>query len=51
MARFVGTTNIITGTLRNLDTEPEIEIPDLGRFKIDLPQKQKKEWMAEGCES
>jgi spermidine/putrescine transport system ATP-binding protein len=49
VARFVGTTNILTGTLCNLDKEPEIDIPDLGRFKIDLSQKQKKEWMCEGC--
>lgn len=50
VARFVGTTNIMAGTLRNLDKEPEIEIPELGHFKIDLPHKQKKEWMQEGCD-
>jgi spermidine/putrescine transport system ATP-binding protein len=50
VARFVGTTNIMTGTLWNLDSEPEIEIKELGRFKIDLPHKQKKLWMAEGCD-
>jgi|SRR5579862_2690299 len=49
VARFVGTTNIMTGTLCNLDKEPEIEIEQLGRFKIDLSQKHKKEWMVEGC--
>lgn len=50
VARFVGTTNIMTGTLCNLDKEPEIDIPQLGRFKIDLSQKNKKDWMAEGCD-
>ncbi len=48
VARFVGTTNIITGILRNLGQDPEIEVPDLGTFKIAIPQK--KEWMKEGCE-
>ncbi len=47
VAKFVGTTNIMSGTARNLDKEPEIEIPELGRFKFDLPHK--KEWMKEGC--
>ena len=42
VARFVGTTNIMTGTLCNLDKEPEIEIPQLGRFKIDLSQNKKR---------
>src|SRR5262249_51185533 len=48
VARFVGTTNIMMGKLYNLDKEPEIEIAELGRFKVDLSQK--KEWMAEGCD-
>ncbi|NGX27037.1 MAG: Spermidine/putrescine import ATP-binding protein PotA [Chlamydiae bacterium] len=48
VARFVGTTNIWHGKLRELDTEPEIEILDLGRFKIFIPKK--KEWMKEGHE-
>jgi len=46
VARFVGTTNIWHGKLRELDTEPEIEIPELGRFKIFLAKK--KDWMKEG---
>lgn len=50
VARFVGTTNIMTGTLWNLDTQPEIQVKELGRFKIDLPHKQKQVWMAEGCD-
>lgn len=48
VAKFVGTTNILSGKLRNPDKEPEIEIPELGRFKIFL--QQKKEWMKEGCD-
>ena len=48
VAKFVGTTNILSGNLRNLDSEPEIEIPGLGLLKISIPQK--KEWMREGCE-
>lgn len=46
VARFVGTTNIWHGKLRNLESEPEIDIPDLGSFKAYIPQK--KEWMQEG---
>lgn len=49
VAKFVGTTNIISGTLRHFDTpEPEIEIPDLGRFKLLISHK--KPWMKEGCD-
>lgn len=46
VAKFVGTTNILQGQLRNLDAEPEIDIPDLGRLKIAIAQK--KGWMREG---
>jgi spermidine/putrescine transport system ATP-binding protein len=50
VAKFVGTTNILNGNLRNLDsTDSEIEIPDLGHFKLYIPQK--KSWMNEGCDS
>ncbi len=48
VAKFVGTTNILSGQLRHLDGEPEIEIPELGALKIAIPQK--KEWMKEGCD-
>lgn len=47
VARFVGTTNIYTGMLRNLEDDPQIEVPNLGSFKLFIPQK--KEWMREGC--
>ncbi len=46
VAKFVGTTNIFSGELLHLDTNPTIHIPDLGDFSIDLPQK--KSWMKEG---
>jgi spermidine/putrescine transport system ATP-binding protein len=48
VAKFVGTTNILSGKLKNLDSEPEIEIADLAALKISIPQK--KEWMKEGCD-
>jgi len=49
VAKFVGTTNILNGTLRHLDTaEPEIEISDLGHFKLYISQK--RAWMREGCD-
>ena len=47
VARFVGTTNILTGTLHHLATQPEMRIPHLGSFKVYIPQK--KAWMYEGC--
>ncbi|MCI0381885.1 MAG: ABC transporter ATP-binding protein [Chlamydiae bacterium] len=42
VARFVGTTNIFHGTLtfQAGEEEPEIVVPDLGRFKIYLPKRQ-----------
>lgn len=48
VAKFVGTTNILSGKLNGLQGEPEIEIPDLGTFKLYIPHK--KEWMREGCD-
>ena len=47
VAKFVGTTNILNGTLHNIDSNPEIDIPHMGRFKVYIPQK--REWMDEGC--
>ena len=49
VAKFVGTTNLLTGTLHNIDKNPEIDIPHLGRFNVFIPQK--KGWMHEGCEA
>lgn len=48
VANFVGTTNILQGKLRNLEIDPEIEIPELGSFKLFIPHR--KEWMIEGCD-
>ncbi|CAM0117136.1 Spermidine/putrescine import ATP-binding protein PotA [Rhabdochlamydiaceae symbiont of Dictyostelium giganteum] len=49
VAKFVGTTNILGGTLHGLGSdEPEINIPDLGRFKLFISQL--KPWMKEGCD-
>ncbi len=46
VAKFVGTTNIVNGLLRNLDTQPTVEVPELGHFQIYAPQK--REWMRNG---
>ncbi len=48
VARFVGTTNILSGKLRNLEGEPEIEVEELGKFKLYIPKVQN--WMKEGCD-
>lgn len=45
VANFVGTTNILQGTLRNIDSQPELFIPDLGSLALFIPQKKK--WMKE----
>ncbi|NDD57713.1 MAG: ABC transporter ATP-binding protein [Chlamydiae bacterium] len=47
VAKFVGTTNIIPGILRNLSTEPTMEAAELGKFKLSVPQI--KPWMQDGC--
>ncbi len=49
VAKFVGTTNILSGNLKNLDGEPEIHIPDLGSLKVGITHK--KPWMVEGCDA
>jgi spermidine/putrescine transport system ATP-binding protein len=49
VARFVGTTNLLSGTLHQIDSEPYIAIADLGNFRVHIPQR--KEWMKEGCEA
>lgn len=48
VARFVGTTNLLSGTLHQFDNEPYIAIDDVGNFKVQISPK--KEWMHEGCE-
>lgn len=48
VANFVGTTNILKGTLEG-ERLSEIEIPDLGRFSIHIHNK--KSWMTEGSQA
>ncbi|MCH9631290.1 MAG: Spermidine/putrescine import ATP-binding protein PotA [Chlamydiia bacterium] len=48
VAKFVGTTNILQGTLHNVESDPYLQIPNLGKFQIYIPQK--KGWMFEGCD-
>ena len=45
VAKFVGTTNILHGTLKNVDTNPEAVIADLGSFPLFIPHR--KHWMQE----
>ena len=47
VAKFVGTTNILNGTLHNLEKDPVIDIPHMGQFQVYIPEK--KRWMREGC--
>lgn len=49
VAKFVGTTNILHGTLLSLDEDPMIDIPHLGKFKIYIPQN--RPWMQEEAEA
>ncbi|NGX39325.1 MAG: Spermidine/putrescine import ATP-binding protein PotA [Chlamydiae bacterium] len=48
VARFVGSTNLWQGKLRDVDHEPNIEIPDLGHFKVAIPRPT--EWTKEDSE-
>lgn len=48
VAKFVGTTNILSGRFKETDGEYTVDIPDLGAIKVSIPHK--KEWMKPGCE-
>jgi spermidine/putrescine transport system ATP-binding protein len=48
VAKFVGTTNILQGTLHNIQQSPYMKTPNLGEFQVDIPHK--KEWMDEECD-
>lgn len=48
VAKFVGTTNILQGRLHNIEDDPYVHIPTLGKYQVYIPQK--KGWMYEGCE-
>jgi spermidine/putrescine transport system ATP-binding protein len=45
VAKFVGTTNILSGFLKNVDNHPYVDIKDIGPIKVSLGQP--KEWMQE----
>lgn len=47
VAKFVGTTNIISGTLHEKDGTQTVKVPDLGTFEIAFPEK--KSWAKEGA--
>jgi spermidine/putrescine transport system ATP-binding protein len=49
VAKFVGTTNIIQGTLLHIQEETLFEVSDLGIFSVYIPQK--KSWMIENREA
>ena len=49
VAKFVGTTNIMRGNLKNIKTDPCIVIPELGEFVID--KHSIRPWMNEGKEA
>ncbi|GAB5410938.1 MAG: ABC transporter ATP-binding protein [Chlamydiales bacterium] len=46
VAKFVGTTNILQGVMRNLELDPEVEVPGMGGIKVYVAAK--KPWMANG---
>jgi spermidine/putrescine transport system ATP-binding protein len=49
VAKFVGLTNLFSGTLHHINGHSEVDIPHMGRFQVFIPTK--KGWMAEGCEA
>lgn len=49
VAKFVGTTNLLSGTLSNIESSPSIDIPHFGMFNLYIPEK--KGWMHEGCDA
>ena len=46
VAKFVGSTNILSGVVKNIAIDPEIEISSLGNFKINVPKRTS--WIQEG---
>jgi spermidine/putrescine transport system ATP-binding protein len=45
VARFVGTTNIFSGHLFNVDHDPYVRVESLGELAVSIPEKKK--WMQE----
>ncbi|MBM3197632.1 MAG: ABC transporter ATP-binding protein [Chlamydiae bacterium] len=48
VAKFVGSTNTLQGTLQKTSPDPQILVPDLGAFSLFIPEY--KEWMQEGAD-
>jgi len=46
VAQFVGTTNIMHGTIRSVENGFQLEVRDLGFFEVAVPAE--KSWVAEG---
>ncbi len=46
VARFVGTTNILTGIIHKNSQRTQIEIPNLGTFEVYVPENKK--WVVDG---
>lgn len=49
VAKFVGTTNILRGVLRNIEADKSFDIEGLGSFRFNMPEL--KPWMVEGREA
>ena len=49
VAKFVGTTNLISGRLQNLGATPELEVEGLSPLQLSLPKDQS--WIREGGEA
>jgi len=49
VAKFVGTTNLLSGTLHQIGSDPQVSIEGVGRLKVHIPQL--KDWMEEGCQA
>lgn len=47
VAKFVGSTNILSGTLHQLHGEPYLNMEEVGNFNLFIPHI--KPWMTEGC--
>jgi spermidine/putrescine transport system ATP-binding protein len=46
VAQFVGTTNLLSGTIHDIDSQPYLFITELGKFPLHIDQK--KQWIEEG---
>ncbi|EKD48689.1 MAG: Spermidine/putrescine transport ATP-binding protein potA [uncultured bacterium] len=46
VAKFVGTTNILEGTIRKGSYGAQVEIPNMGTFEVAVPEN--KQWIVDG---